>query len=207
MAKKLVWLTYVGLLILIVGMILAPTDWLKMSVEKDREMALRTYSFESMEIIESRASRWYDTLIVRTGFEKMMYDYANPTDRRAKGKWDLDSRGFADYMTGRIEASFMLTEMMLRRLSSIISWMPFLLIIAIPAAVDGYYTWRIKKYGYQWVSPTIHRYAWRMKALILFAVVAALFAPLPIPASILPVTFAVFALSIGLSISNMPKRY
>ena len=207
MGGKLIWFTYATLLILIVAMLLAPTGWLNKAAEHEHAMSIRTYSAESMEIIDGRANRWYDALLVNTGIEKGLYDYVNPTARRDAGKWDLDSRGFTEYMAGRVEAAMLLAFMMLRRISSIISWSPFLLLIAVPAAIDGYLMWRIKKHGYQWVSPTLHRYAWRAKAIIVFAVVAALFTPLPIPPELLPITFSVFALALGLSISNMPKRY
>ncbi|MES1933231.1 putative type IV conjugative transfer system coupling factor [Salinisphaera shabanensis T35B1] len=204
MILKAYWVMIVVLVEILMLVLFVPSAWLDSMDAGETRMLSTLFSPASIERVEQRTADWYTTALIDTGASAAMRDYVTP---REGAHTVVPEQSFNTYMQQRVDAMLMLAYTVIRRVVVTLAWLPFIALIGLPAVIDGYLCWRIKRYGFDYTSPAIHRYAWRMKGIILLGLLLVLLLPIPVPPVILPSGLAVIAISLGMAISHMPKRY
>lgn len=199
---KIYWWLLLILVEVLFLVLFVPNTWIQNIDSVETQMLESVFSTESMDSVHNQSVSWYDAAIVNTGVRSAMVGYVMPS-----GPSVLKHQAFNDYMENRVSVMLTLFYMVIRRIVVAIAWLPFLTLIAAPACIDGYLTWRIKRYGFSYPSPAIHRYAWRLKGVLILGIVLVLFVPLPVPPQVLPCAMAIFSISLGTALSYMPKRF
>lgn len=173
---KIYWWLLLILVEVLFLVLFVPNTWIQNIDSSETRMLESVFSTASMESVHRRSVSWYDTAIVNTGARSAMVDYVMPT-----GPSVLKHQAFNDYMENCVSVMLTLSYMVIRRIVVALAWLPFLTLIAVPACIDGYLTWRIKRYGFSYPSPAIHRYAWRLKGVLILGIVLVLLVPLLVP--------------------------
>lgn len=93
------------------------------------------------------------------------------------------------------------------RLSLIMYWIPFLLVVGVPSMFAGLMKWMSKRYTFGYSSPFFNRRSLTMIGWGIFSMNLSLFVPFPIPPMIGAVVMIVaMPIAFILLISNLPKR-
>ncbi|EIZ1085937.1 DUF4400 domain-containing protein [Klebsiella oxytoca] len=93
------------------------------------------------------------------------------------------------------------------RLSLIMYWIPFLLVVGVPSMFAGSMKWMSKRYTFGYSSPFFNRRSLTMIGWGIFSMILSLFVPFPIPPMIGAVVMIVaMPIAFILLISNLPKR-
>ncbi len=82
------------------------------------------------------------------------------------------------WVEGQIEAFGKVIYQFYVRLALLFTWLPYMLILCIPAIFDGWATWKIKQTNFDYVSPAIHRYSMRGLMILLIGLVLTFLLPL-----------------------------
>lgn len=106
----------------------------------------------------------------------------------------------------RIQAFFDVLYQVFTRFALLMVWLPFALILMLPALWDGLMTWKIKKTTFDFSSPIIHRYSMIILGSGIILLFMGLFAPLAIPPVVLPSMIIGLALMAGLALSHLQKK-
>jgi len=199
---KIYWWLLLILVEILFLLLFVPSTWIENIDSTETRMLESVFSTVSMESVQRQSVSWYDTAIVGTGVRSAMVNYVMPS-----GPSVLKHQAFNDYMENRVSVMLTLAYLVIRRIVVALAWLPFLTLIAVPACIDGYLAWRVKRYGFSYPSPAIHRYAWRLKGVLVLGIVLVLLVPLPVPPQVLPCAMAIFAISLGTALSYMPKRF
>ena len=208
---RTIWLTLFWLFIqLLMILVLIPSEWLLKVIDYEDQMLYEQLGTETASYVESKGYAWYDQIFVQTGINDHVASFFYMTDEeraRSTGLQDLGQKTWFPWIEGRGEALTFLLVQMFERLSHIWLWVPYSLIIAIPAIWDGYMIWKIKQSSFDYTSPFWHKFAVNLGTAITMGMTIGLFFPAPVPPFILPLMI-VFVLPVLLiaMISNMPKR-
>ena len=201
---KAYWIMVLVLVELVFIVIFMPSNWVYTVNSKEVGMLDSLFNVTSMSRVNERTNRWYRNGIIDTGVDGAMWAFVEP----AEGAREVvEHQAWNTYMEDRVRTIENFIYTVVRRLVVTASWLPFIALVGVPALIDGYLTWRIKRYGFAYTSPTIHRYAWRLKGVIVLGVLFLIVIPIPIAPQIIPSALALGAAGLALSISNMPKRY
>lgn len=191
-------------------MVLVPSSWLLSVVETEDEWLYEQLGVETASYVENSGYSWYNTTLVETGITTHLssFFFMSEEERaRSAGMQHLGEKTWFRWVEGRAEALRYLMIQVFERMAHIWLWIPYALILAIPAAWDGLMTWRMRQHSFEYSSPFWHRFSVSTFSLICMSLLIGLFSPIPIPPFILPmvIVFLIPVLAIAL-ISNMPKR-
>ena len=191
-------------------MVLVPGSWLRTVVEKEDVWLYEQLGVETASYVENKGFEWYNLTLVETGVTAQVASLFFITEEqraRSIGIQDLGQSGWFPWIEGRGEALRYLLIQVFERLAHIWLWIPYAAILLLPAAWDGFMTWKMRQVSFEYSSPFWHRFSINTTSLVFMSLAVGLFCPLPIPPFILPmvIVFLVPVLSIAL-ISNMPKR-
>ncbi|WP_304526730.1 DUF4400 domain-containing protein [Halomonas sp. I5-271120] len=189
--------------------LVVPTDWMEDVIRKEQMMG-RAFLGESTQLaLTSDAERMFNSLMMDTGVYQAVHQFFIPTEeeRLASGAMkDLGRSEVFPYAESRVQALAMIVFQVMIRISEIMLWMPYLLVLAVPAIYDGYCQWHINRSSYQYSSPLMHRYGMRGMGLVLLASLMISIVPLPIPPVVVPVAGFCMIAFLGITIKNIQKR-
>lgn len=206
---KSVWLLCLALMLeIIIISVLVPGDWTGRVINKEKQMIQNQLGAEISHWIGQTSHHWYRSWIVDTQMEQSMRDFFIPTEEqrlRSKGMESMGGFWFV-WVEDRIQAFFDVLYQVLTRFALLMVWLPFVLILLLPALWDGLMTWNIKKTTFDFSSPIIHRYSMLALSTGGILLVMGLFAPLAIPPGVLPSMIIGLALMAGLALSHLQKK-
>src|SRR5690606_33785450 len=110
------------------------------------------------------------------------------------------------FMEDRIEALQRVVFHVMIRVGLLVTWVPFMLILLIPAVIDGYNTWQIKKLTFEYSSPVLHRYSIKGIFALIIGMFCLMILPFALNPMIIPTSFIFLCLFVGLAVSNLQKR-
>lgn len=204
------WFVVVILLLLeaTVILLLIPGDWTKKQIKIEQRYVEQTLGEETREWVKKRANSWYNYAILDSGFYEGALNTLIPTEtekKRSRGMEKMGQDWFA-WVEGRLNAFMNAAYQFFSRLALLLAWLPYMLILAIPASYDGLMTWKIKRTNFDYSSPVMHRYAVRGASYLVFGLLAAFMAPIALNPVIIPVALMGTIVLIGLAMGNVQKR-
>jgi hypothetical protein len=157
------------------------------------------------------AEDWYRALLVDPGVVGMSYNLVtlSPDDiaqARASGLGPLTQFALWDWMAGRLDVLWWMIRHAFQRLVLLLAWWPFLLLVAVFAAADGWLRRRIRQSGFTYASPLKHHYAVRGLFWLGILGLFGLFLPVPWSPWLIPVLGALLAALVAVLVANTQKR-
>ncbi len=158
---KSVWLLCLALMLEIIAIgVLVPGDWTGRVISKEKQMIQNQLGAQTSYWIGKTSHRWYQSWIVDTQMEQSVRDFLIPTEKqrlRSKGMENMGGFWFV-WVEDRIQAFFDVLYQVFTRFALMMVWLPFALILMLPALWDGLMTWKIKKTFEPYHSPLQHDY-------------------------------------------------
>lgn len=208
-SNRSVWLvTWIFVIQLLVVIILIDGDWTNSVMERETSMVKSTLGQDSYLYIKKKADYWYNETAINTGIKQELYNILIPTKEqvaKSRGMEKMGSKWFI-WVEGRIEAFFDVLYQFYKRLALVLLWLPYMLIIFIPAIYDGYLKWRIKRTNFDYSSTLLHAYAFKSMKFIFLGTLILFFIPYPVSPVYAPIVMIICSMLIGLAISNHQKR-
>ncbi len=189
--------------------ILVPSSWTENTIRSESQWIRARMGRESAVWIETTAARWYNRVVVETGFLNAAYRHLLPSEaekKRSRGLEHLGEKVYFPYIEARLNVFFYTVYQLFARLALLIAWLPFLLIVAVPAVMDGMLSRRIRRLTFAYNSPLVHGCA---AAAVMYAAVLlflSLFAPVAVPPEFFPIVLSTIALAAAFMSAHAPKR-
>lgn len=206
---KSIWLLFLALMLEVVAIgILVPGDWTGWVIAKEQQYIHSQLGDETSTWVMHNSRQWYRSWIVETRMEQAVRDFLIPTEEQRQRSKGMEKMGgfWFHWVEDRIQAFFDVLYQVFTRIALLLVWLPFALILMVPALWDGLMTWKIKKTSFDYSSPIIHRYSMLGLGAGVLLLLMGLFAPLAIPPIVLPGMIIGLALLAGLALSHLQKR-
>jgi len=184
---------------------LVPGDWSEKAIYKEAELIERSSGVKQRDFVLETATEWYQKGLVETGVWQSVYDFLIPSPEM-KERSSIQADWWFDFVEGRIDSLQRSIYHTLTRFALLFSWLPYILLLLIPAIWDGMMTWKIKKTNFDYSSPVLHRYSLKFGAWIVGLILLAFFAPIPIDPIYIPFSLMVIAIIAGIAVGNLQKR-
>ncbi len=193
---------------LVVVLILVPGELTDRAIEKEAVLIESSLGKQSSLWVQNKADDWYQTSMVDSGFYNGMYRLFIPTEaerQKSKGLEKFGSLWFK-FLDGRIKSFSKVVYQFYTRIALFSLWMPYILVLLVPALFDGLMTWKIKRTNFEYASPVVHRYSTRAIGYIVFGAIIMSFAPIAITPMLMPILMMAWCVLAGLMIGNYQKR-
>jgi hypothetical protein len=205
------WLgAWVFLIQLLVILVFVPNTWLSKVYEKETGMLEETFGFQTSTHIVDKGNAMYSTAFIYSGVNAQVYNFFFPSDadrRRSIGLENLGSNSWYPLINSMGITVKIVLILLFQRLSQILTWLPFFVMVLLPALWDGYMTWKLKYYSFRYASPWFHRFAMHSIKLLIISLLIGFFLPLPIHPMILPIMILLVVPTVTIAlISNLPKK-
>lgn len=158
--------------------------------------------------VTNQADSWYQDILIDSGAYDAVRDLFIPTEtERARSgvMQDVGSPWFS-WLDSRLETVGILLYQVMIRVAILKMWAPFVLILLVPAAYDGYMIWRVKRTGFDYASPLLKHYSLNSIFILSIGLLVAFCLPFPLEPYIIPFVMMLSSLLIGVAISNTAKR-
>lgn len=201
-----IWILCIEILVVLV---FVPGDVSVSVIKKEAEMIDGMMGVESKNWIHLKAQRWYQSLILDSGFYKELHHLFIPTPEQREASLGMKDFAFKYFVwiEGRIEAFMNMIYQVMTRIALFTLWLPYMFIILLPALFDGYMTWKLKCTNFAYVSPVLHQISIRGSLLIVGIICISFFLPIVVPPFIMPIMMIIVCLLTGTMLSNMQKRF
>src|SRR5690606_12689011 len=110
---------------------------------------------------------------------------------------------FFDWWSDRVDALATLVYQIYARMALAILWLPYTLVLFIPAVFDGWMTWKIKRTNFDYSSPVVHRYSIRGIFAIGALMVIGFFIPIAFDPIIIPILLMAGCVLVGIAGGNL----
>ncbi|WHQ45843.1 DUF4400 domain-containing protein [Alcaligenes faecalis] len=207
--KKQFWMVALLFVIeLVIVLLLVPGDFTYKAINKEAEYVERTLGTESRAWIHETATNWYQSSMIDSGALQAMHNHLIPTEEerlRSRGAQNMGSQLFK-WWEGRLDALAKSIYQVFARAALVALWAPYIVVLLIPAAFDGYMTWRIKRTNFAYASPVVHRYSVRVVTSLWFVMLIAFFVPIALDPIFIPLVLMAVCIFMGLALGNLQKR-
>lgn len=147
------------------------------------------------------------TLLIDSGAKQIVSDMFMPRGNRTVSAFEDKVSWWFDYLESRGEALQKIIYQVIYRAVLTIYWLPFFVVVTVPAVFAGYMRWQAKRHGFDYSSPFLNNNAATLIYWGWIILLISLLAPLPLP-PLLTCTFVIIVLPVLLSvlIRNLPKQ-
>lgn len=183
-------------------------SWFKARIQTETDTAVAWLGGDTVKAVYRAADRIFESTFVETGIYDTSYELFIPSDaerRRSRGMENMGKEIF-EAVDKRLEVMWMAVYQVVVRVLMLFLWVPYFLIVLIPAVVDGYMIREIKKTNYGFSSPAIHRYSIYLMGLVTYGIVLTLFSPVNVNPVVYPAAIMIIVTSIHFIVSNTQKR-
>lgn len=189
-------------------MLLVPGDYTDKEITRELMMIHTTLGEAQKTWVSAKADVWVESAVHDSGFYHNAYKFLIPTEeqrRRSRGIEDMGAAWF-EWIEGRLNAFVSMVRQAFIRAAILLTWLPYMLILVIPAVFDGYVTRKIRQTNFDYTSPVVHRYALRVIWFCIALVLVLFMSPIAVQPLILPMICAVIGISLGLAFGNLQKQ-
>nr|WP_298059580.1 DUF4400 domain-containing protein [uncultured Halomonas sp.] len=185
-----------------------PGDWINGVIEREADKVERTMGTDSMEWISATALTWYNSSMIDSGVYKAIHHHVIPTEAERSASTGMEGVGnvIFPWAEGRIEAVMHVIYHIYSRVALVMIWAPYLLLLVIPAVVDGVMRWKVKTTSFDYASPVMSRYGARGMFLTAQLLLIAFVLPIALNPLVIPAAMMGAIIMLGLFISNYQKR-
>ena len=187
---------------------LLPGEWTAQVIEKESVLLEKRFGEEEREWVHGKATSWFNSTLIDNGLHSVIRDHLIPTKEQSEVSVGMQTMGkswFA-WVDGRLQAIVNTYYNILLRFALLLTWLPFILILLIPALYDGVTTWRIKRTNFAYASPLLHQYSTYGITYIGIFLVFIFLAPIVLEPMIIPASIMIASVLGGVMIGNFQKR-
>lgn len=206
-----IWLSLIIILIQVIAiLIFVPSTWLVDVIRIEDQMLYETLGEKTATRVEEIGYGLYSAVFIQTGIADFVHSLFIPTEAeraRTRGLETLGEGNWFPWLEGRGLALKLVLIQACERIAHIWTWAPIMLLILVPAMLDGYMNWQMKRTSMGYSSPFWHRLGVRTIGISVLLMVVTTFLPMPVPPILLPVVVMVVIPLVGsLVVANLPKR-
>lgn len=197
--------SYIAIYIVVIG-----EDYLLKMVQAEDRMNRIVYSDPVAERATQRGNDWFTTVFVDTRIMEHSFAPFIPTAEERASVEHLGMQDFGQplfvWFENRMRVWWTLVWSTFTRVSSVLLWAPYTLLILVPLMVDGWTQRERRKHTFEFASPVKQRYA--ISALIWMPILFMLMlsAPIAMHPLITPACIFGFGLLMQTGIANFMKR-
>jgi len=160
-------------------------------IQEEYRQTINVMGEQNAELIYASADANFRSMIVDTGIFRESYRMFVPDGKRDMDGINVMGRGIT-WFEERLNAFWAVVFRSFQRLSLFNTWLPYALLLLVPAAVDGWEQRAIKRDTFGYTSP--FRYAIAYYGIVLLLVFPVVYFLLPFPLSpLLPPMWALVA--------------
>jgi hypothetical protein len=207
-------LTWFGIWFIIIQIIMIlviiPNSWLREILVKESSMLKVEFGEQTGIYILDKGYEWYESAFVKSGINDSVYNFFIISNEERDRSIGLERFGQDLWFPWLIQSGYSLKLIILlifERVSQLVIWLPYFVLVMFSASIDGYLSWRIKYFSFDYSSPWFHRFSIRSIKPISISLILLMFLPLPIPPLLLPIVILVATPTIVIALlSNLPKK-
>ncbi|RCW63303.1 uncharacterized protein DUF4400 [Marinobacter nauticus] len=184
---------------------LLPGRWSEQAMQREAQMIESVSGRDHRDQILSTATDWYTRTLIQTGVWQSMFNMLIPDDS-LREKSVVKADGWFKIVDDRLTSIQQSVYLVYVRISLLVSWLPYVPLLLIPAVWDGLMTWKIKKTNFDYASPVLHRYALRGSMVMVMVSFAIFMMPIPIAPFYIPAALMFSVVAIGIAAGNLQKR-
>lgn len=188
--------------------LLIPETFVKAQMREEVMDIADKLGIETAEHVRTTTTDIFDTMFVKTGIYTTVHRMVIPTEaerQRSVGMEDL-GKGIFPIVEDRLQAMWYSVTQVILRVVHLMVWLPFLLLIIIPAILDGVYQRKIRISTFRHVSALRHRLGFQGVVVIIFALFILAMMPFAIPTLLYPAVGVAVAFLFNMSITFTQKR-
>ncbi|MCX2460129.1 DUF4400 domain-containing protein [Citrobacter freundii complex sp. 2022EL-00972] len=201
----MIWGTAIWLVI----MFFVPASFVYENMMKEISWGEKMIGINEFPAVMDTTNARYKYLFIDTHIDAALKGYYQPIKAKTTTGDVFNKIGdlaVPFFMNGAKVFNYLLF-IMTYRLSLIMYWIPFLLVVGVPSMFAGLMKWMSKRYTFGYSSPFFNRRSLTMIGWGIFSMILSLFVPFPIPPMIGAVVMIVaMPIAFILLISNLPKR-
>lgn len=201
----MIWGTAIWLVI----MFFVPASFVYENMMKEISWGEKMIGIKEFPAVMDTTNARYKYLFIDTHIDSALKGYYQPIKAKTTTGDVFNKIGdlaVPFFMNGAKVFNYLL-YIMTYRLSLIMYWIPFLLVVGVPSMFAGLMKWMSKRYTFGYSSPFFNRRSLTMIGWGIFSMILSLFVPFPIPPMIGAVVMIVaMPIAFILLISNLPKR-
>lgn len=209
-SSKPTWYKWFAFLCLYVTvyMVVAGEKYLLRTVQEESRLNEQFYSKEVADLADERGTRWFTTIFIDSQIVRHSFDMFIPTEEakaKSKGTEGLGDSLFV-WLDARIRAFWTIVWSTFTRLSTLLLWAPYVLLILVPFTVDGWMQRERRKHTFEFSSPVKHGYAMMAIGILPLAFLAVVTAPFVLPPVVAPLMLFGLGLLGQQAYANFMKR-
>ncbi len=189
-------------------LVFIPGRWTDRAIQQESALIKQHFGTQGYLWIETQASKWFRASMIDSGIYAGVRHAFLPDKAQHKRSKGIENfaRPWFTWIEGRIKALMNVIYQFYVRLALLLAWLPYMLILLIPATLDGWLAWKIKRTNFDYVSPVIHRYSLQCLMFLLMGLGLIFLLPLTINPMIIPAAMMIACVLLGWVLGNWQKR-
>ncbi len=149
----------------------------------------------------------YTAAIIDSGARQIVSDLFMPRGESTVDAFEESVGWWFSYLSSRGEALQKIIYQIVYRGVLTLYWVPFFVVVVIPAVIAGYMRWQAKRHGFDYSSPFLNNNAAALLSWGGILMVLSLLAPVPLPPlAICTLIIIVMPILLSILIRNLPKQ-
>lgn len=186
---------------------LLPNTMIDKAQSLEMSMAEKLLTQRDMSMVIDRTNNLYIKLVIDSGAKAAIADVFMPKGPTTVEAFEEKASWWFRYLLQRGEALQKITYQMFFRVIMMGYWVPFFLVVLIPAVFAGTLRWNAKRYGFDYSSPFINKNSLKILAMGAILLFLGIFLPAPLPPLVVStILVSIVPSTVSLLISNLPKR-
>lgn len=209
MQRNLLFSLMIWLLEVILVASFVSDRWTREIQATEDRMLIAYFGVEKEAEIRHTAQHWFNQLFVQTGMRESVYRYFIPTERErqmSKGFEDVGRNDLFPFIQSRLDVLWDTVYQMIKRFVMACAWLPFLVVVILPFAIDGLIRRKVSQTNFDYPSPMAHRYSLYVMLGALYLLLMGLTLPFPVPPQSLPIGIFIVAWAMNTLLANTQKR-
>ena len=192
---------------LIISAVVSNPNWIMSQINQERESIIHWVGYDNTRKIINKADTWYVALFQDSGVESSTNAFFIPEQSGFEDVADIDEKG--QYIISILQEQLFVIwgqcYYALQRLSLLMEWFPYILLLLVPAVIDGAMTREIKKISYGFTSELRYVFGYKILITLLIIPFVYLFSPIAISTLAIPIWTVTLAVAALLMSSNLQK--
>ncbi|ELQ8316808.1 DUF4400 domain-containing protein [Pseudomonas aeruginosa] len=199
-------LAFLFILILMLAT-LAPNLMIDKVLEVEHRWSKELLAESDYKRVVDNTNSLYTSLVIDSGAKQIVSDLFMPRGNGTVDAFEESVGWWFQYLDSRGVALQKIIYQIIYRGVLTLYWLPFFVVVVVPAIFAGYMRWQAKRYGFDYSSPFLNNNAAALLSWGSILMVLSLLAPLPLPPlAICTLIIIVMPILISVLIRNLPKQ-
>jgi len=206
--RSWVFLAWIAMIQLAVVMVLVPGNLVERAIQGESAMVQATMGIKTSQWLHGTAQSWVQSSLMDSGVYQAAYDFLIPTQAQRDNSRAIEDmgQGWFAWVHTRLDALVRVIFQFYARCALLLMWLPYALILFLPALFDGVVTRKIRQTNFNYSSPVVHHYSLRTLSILIVGLFILFFAPIALHPLIIPVALMMSCVLSGVMVGNLQKR-